>query len=198
MNFAEWVIALVVILGVVVGLKTASDWQQEGDKGGDKERVQQQTDMILQRGELFPVSQTLKDIPDNIKKERCKQSKECFKLVEALVYEARSETRKGQIAVASVILNRVEHKKFPDTIQGVITQPHQFSYLKNMHKQRKPTAKDWDKAFIVAYDVKHGIVERVSDATFYLNPKTVKRTPRWVLEYEYVMTVDNHKFYRYN
>src|SRR5690554_4329248 len=137
------------------------------------------------------------NISDKIKKERCEQSKECFKLAEALVYEARSETRKGQIAVASVILNRVEHKNFPDTIQGVITQPYQFSYLKDMHKQRKPSAADWDKAFIVAYDVKHGVVERVSDALFYLNAKSVKRIPKWAREYEYVMTVDNHTFYRY-
>lgn len=194
MNFAEWVFVLVLSLGVVAGLNAASEWQQERNK----ERAQKQVDMILQGGELFPMYQSIEDTPDKIKKERCKQSKECFKLVEALVYEARSETRKGQMAVASVILNRVDHKNFPDTIWGVVTQPYQFSYLMDMHKQRKPTAKDWDKAFIVAYDVKHGVVERVSDALFYLNPRSVKRMPRWALEYEYVMTVDNHQFYRYN
>lgn len=151
MKFTEWVTALVGSLVVVAGLVAIGNWQ--------KERAQKQVGMILQSGKLPPMCQSPEVIPDNIKKERCKQSKECFKLAEALVYEARSETRKGQIAVASVILNRVGHKNFPDTIQGVITQPHQFSYLKDMHKQRKPAAKDWDKALIVAYDVKHGVVE---------------------------------------
>ena len=193
MSFTEWAFALLLSFGVVSGLKTASDWQQERNK----ERAQKQVDVILQGVELFPMYQPLEVIPDKIKKERCEQSKECFKLVEALVYEARSETREGQIAVASVILNRVDHKNFPDTIWGVVTQPYQFSYLMDMHKQRKPTAKDWDKAFLVAYDVKHGVVERVTDATFYLNPKAVKRMPRWALEYEYVATIDNHTFYRY-
>src|SRR5690554_7668963 len=152
MNAIEWLVVLVVSLGVVAGLNAASDWQKERNE----EKAQKQVDMILQGDELFPLYQPLEDIPDKIKKERCEQSKECFKLVEALVYEARSETREGQIAVASVILNRVDHPNFPDTIQGVISQPYQFSYLMDMHKQTRPTAKDWDKAFIVAYDVKHG------------------------------------------
>lgn len=188
MKFTEWVTALVGSLVVVAGLVAIGNWQKERDK----ERAQKQVGMILQSGELPP-----EVIPDKIKKERCKQSKECFKLAEALVYEARSETRKGQIAVASVILNRVEHKNFPDTIWGVVTQPHQFSYVGFEHLQQQPSEQDWDKAFIVAYDVKHGVVERVTDATFYLNPKAVKRIPRWAREYEHVATIDSHAFYRY-
>src|SRR5690554_27287 len=193
MNAIEWLIVLVMSLVAVAGLNAAREWQQDRNE----ESAEKQVDMILQGGERFAMYQSLEDIPDRIKKERCEQSKECFKLVEALVYEARSETREGQIAVASVILNRVDHPNFPDTIQGVISQPYQFSYLMDMHKQTRPTAKDWDKAFIVAYDVKHGVVERVSDALFYLNPRSVERMPRWAKEYEYVMTVDNHTFYRY-
>ena len=193
MSFTEWVTALVGSLVVVAGLVAAGNWQQERNK----ERAQKQAGMVLQRGELPPMYQPQEVMPDNIKKERCKQSKECFKLGEALVYEARSETRKGQIAVASVILNRRDHRNFPDTIQGVITQPHQFSYVGFEHLQQQPSAADWDRALVIAYDVKNGIVERVTDATFYLNPKAVKRMPRWALEYEYVMTVDSHTFYRY-
>ena len=193
MSFTEWVTALVGSLVVVAGLVAVGNWQQERDK----ERVQQQMDRILHSGELPPMYQPLEVISDNIKKDRCKQSKECSKLAEALVYEARSETRKGQIAVASVILNRVDHKKFPDTIQGVITQPHQFSYVGFEHLQQQPSAADWDRALVVAYDVKNGVVERVSDALFYLNPKAVKRIPRWAREYEHVVTIDSHAFYRY-
>ena len=193
MNFTEWVFVLLMSLGAVAGLNAASNWQQERNK----ERAQEQMDMILQGGELFPMYQPLEVIPDKIKKERCKQSEECFKLVEALVYEARGETREGQIAVASVILNRVDHKNFPDTIWGVVTQPHQFSYVGFEHLQQQPSEQDWDKASIVAYDVKHGVVERTTDALFYLNEKAVKRIPRWAREYEYVVTIDNHTFYRY-
>ena len=188
MSFTEWATALVGSLVVVAGLVAAGKWQQERDK----ERVQNQTNIILHSGELPP-----EVISDKIKKERCKQSKECLKLAEALVYESRSESYTGALAVASVILNRKDHPNFPSTIQGVISQPHQFSYLKDMHRQTSPRQADWDRAYAIAYDVKYGVVERVSDALFYLNAKSVKRMPRWAREYEYVMTVDNHTFYRY-
>ena len=193
MSFTEWATALVGSLVVVAGLVAVGNWQQERGK----ERVQEQMGRILHSGELPPMNQPPEVMPDNIKKERCRQSKECFKLAEALVFEARGETRKGQIAVASVILNRVDHKKFPDTIWGVVTQPHQFSYVGFEHLQQQPSAVDWGRALVIAYDVKNGIVERVTDATFYLNPKAVKRIPRWAREYEHVATIDNHAFYRY-
>src|SRR5690554_1185755 len=169
MNAIEWLIVLVMSLVAVAGLNAAREWQQDRNE----ERAQKQVDMILQGGELFPMYQSLEDIPDKIKKERCEQSKECFKLVEALVYEARSEPREGQIAVASVILNRVDHPNFPDTIQGVISQPYQFSYVGFEHLQQQPSEQDWERAFIVAYDVKHGLVERLDGVYFYLNKQTL-------------------------
>ena len=43
-------------------------------------------------------------------------------LAEALYFEARGETIKGQFAVAEVILNRVESGRFPDNVCGVINQ----------------------------------------------------------------------------
>ena len=43
-------------------------------------------------------------------------------LAEAIYFEARGESIKGQFAVAEVILNRVDSRSFPDTVCGVITQ----------------------------------------------------------------------------
>ena len=40
----------------------------------------------------------------------------------AIYFEARSESTSGQLAVASVIRNRVESKKFPDSVTEVVTQ----------------------------------------------------------------------------
>ena len=48
-------------------------------------------------------------------------------LVEALYHEARSEDMIPMLAVANVILNRVKHKKFPNTICKVV---HQGKYWK--------------------------------------------------------------------
>lgn len=40
--------------------------------------------------------------------------------------EARGEPEQGQVAVAHVILNRVAHRQWPDTVKGVVTQDGQF------------------------------------------------------------------------
>lgn len=48
-------------------------------------------------------------------------------LARAINGEARGETYEGQVAVGAVILNRVAHSSFPNTIAGVIYQPGAFT-----------------------------------------------------------------------
>ena len=194
MNAIEWAAVFILVSALLVGGNVARDWQNERYNI----RQQEQLDLFPNGIELFPdVGVIRQDVPEEIKKEECKASRECYKLAEALVYESRSESYMGALAVASVILNRKDHPNFPNTIQGVINQPYQFSYLLDMHKQIRPRQADWDRAYIIAYDIKKGVVQRVTDALFYLNEKAVKRVPRWAKEYEYVATIDNHTFYRY-
>lgn len=45
--------------------------------------------------------------------------------------EANGEPYIGQVGVASVILNRVKHPKFPNTVAGVIYQPGAFESVSN-------------------------------------------------------------------
>lgn len=55
--------------------------------------------------------------------------RQCMKT--AIYHEARGEPVEGQLAVALVIFNRTGSEKFPDTICGVITEPEQFTFVKN-------------------------------------------------------------------
>ena len=74
-----------------------------------------------------------------------KYSEQDLKLMANAVYgEARGEPYEGQVAVAAVILNRVEHPDFPDTVGGVIFQPLAFTavadgqiWLSRMNGQKK-------------------------------------------------------------
>jgi spore germination cell wall hydrolase CwlJ-like protein len=50
-------------------------------------------------------------------------------MIEAIHFEAKGESTHGKVAVANVILNRVDSRRFPDTICEVVYQPKQFSYL---------------------------------------------------------------------
>ncbi len=52
-------------------------------------------------------------------------------LVEAIYFEARSESNIGQLAVANVILERVRHEDFPSTICNVV---HEWKYYPQLHR----------------------------------------------------------------
>ena len=132
---------------------------------------------------------------DDEKRILCEQLNECKKLAEAVVFEARSESRQGMRAVASVIMNRVDSPRFPNTVQAVIMQDRQFSYLQDMHKQKTPTDDDWQLAYVVAYNIKHGEVNRTTEADHYLNPSKVKRLPMWAKVYKQTDIIGSHHFY---
>jgi spore germination cell wall hydrolase CwlJ-like protein len=122
----------------------------------------------------------------------CNAWEDCKLLAELIVYEARSEPLEGKRLVAKTVLNRVEHKSWPDTIKGVIYEPKQFSYIEDMHRQRTPTDGDWLEASSVAFDVLHGTIDVESTATFY-HERSIK--PFWADHKEMVADVGNHKFY---
>ena len=60
--------------------------------------------------------------------------------------EARGCTRDNQIKCAWVVVNRVDDERFPDTIQGVLSQPHQFHGY-------DPTYPVTDELYNIAFDV---------------------------------------------
>lgn len=101
--------------------------------------------------------------------------------------EARGESYTGQVAVGAVILNRVQHASFPDTIAGVIYQPGAFTAL-NDSNWSKPIA---DSARKAAQDCINGW-DPSGGAIYYYNPK--KTTNKWMLSRPVVKTIGNHKF----
>lgn len=151
---------------------------------------------IIERGFVPPIIlQETETETDLIIPRTKKCLKECQLIAEAIVYEARSESDSGKLKVASVILNRADHNRFPNSISQVIHQPYQFSYLRDMHKQQTPSKYDWD----VAYDVANYALDgnRNTEALFYLNPDVVKVLPKWALVYSYLETEGNHDFYTF-
>lgn len=128
------------------------------------------------------------------KTKRCKHDRQCWKMAEAIVWEARGESILGQVGVAYVIKNRVEDSRWPDDVFGVVRQKAQFSYVRDWHKQTPPSDRDWNKALSVAYDVLNENIEDITNGATHYHTKTV--APKWKDGVEYVLTVDNHHFYR--
>ncbi len=84
------------------------------------------------------------------------------KLIEA---EARGESYKGQVAVGAVVLNRVDHPSFPDTIAGVIYQKGAFSCVNDSNWSVAPT----ETSLKAARDCLNGW-DPSGGAIYYFNP----------------------------
>ena len=106
--------------------------------------------------------------------------------------ESRGEPFEGQIAVGNVVLNRVRHKSYPNTIYGVIfDRKHgtQFSPVSFGTIYNKPSA----SAVIAAKICLEGY--SLSDSVlFFMNPRI--STTNWISKNRpYVFTIGNHEFY---
>jgi len=95
-------------------------------------------------------------------------------------HESRGEPVEGQIAVAYVTMNRVEHDHWPETICDVVYQKHQFSWVK-LKKDHTPRNEDlWETAQYVARNVYEGLVpDNTNGSVFYhanyVNPSWAKK-----------------------
>jgi len=74
-------------------------------------------------------------------------------LARAVHAEAKGEPYEGKVAVAAVILNRVEHPEFPNTIAGVIYEPLAFQVVANGTINQKAD----EVSLQAAYDALHGV-----------------------------------------
>ena len=108
-------------------------------------------------------------------------------LAKLISAEARGEPYEGQVAVGAVVLNRVKHPSFPDTIPGVVYQKGAFSAVTDMNWSQ-PVA---DSAYKAARDALNGW-DPSGGAIYYYNPKT--STNKWITSRPVIKYIGNHKF----
>lgn len=101
--------------------------------------------------------------------------------------EARGEPYSGQVAVGAVVLNRVEHPSFPNTIAGVIYQSGAFSCIDD-GQFNEPVA---ESAYRAARDALNG-ADPSGGAIYYFNPATA--TSKWIWSRPLIVTIGKHRF----
>lgn len=101
--------------------------------------------------------------------------------------EARGEPYEGQVAVGAVIMNRISHPSFPNTLSGVIYQPGAFSCLYD-GGINAPVA---DSAYKAAREAINGS-DPSGGAIYYYNP--AKTTNKWIWSREVIATIGGHRF----
>ncbi|HNX14266.1 MAG TPA: spore cortex-lytic enzyme [Oscillospiraceae bacterium] len=111
-----------------------------------------------------------------------------YKLLARLISaEGRGEPYTGMVAIGAVILNRVKHPSFPNTISGVIYQSGAFTALTDGNFNQPVI----DSAYKAARDALNGW-DPSGGAIYYYNP--AKTSNRWMRSRPVIVTIGGHVF----
>ena len=108
-------------------------------------------------------------------------------LAKLIAAEARGESYVGQVAVGAVVLNRVAHPSFPDTVAGVIYQKGAFSCINdsNWSVSATETSRKAARDCINGWDPSGG-------AVYYFNPR--KTNDAFMHSRPVITVIGNHNF----
>lgn len=101
--------------------------------------------------------------------------------------ESRGEPYSGQVAVGAVVLNRMQHPSFPNTLAGVIYQPGAFSCLKD----GQINAPVYDSAKKASRDAVNGW-DPSGGAIYYYNP--AKTSNKFMISRPVITVIGGHRF----
>lgn len=113
-------------------------------------------------------------------------------LAKNIYHEARGEGLAGKIAVAQVTVNRMESKRFQNTICGVVYAPSQFSWTLDKRK-RVRDQQAWQASVSIARAVLTQAVRLPHFPALYFHTPQVN--PRWNRDKTVVARIGNHIFY---
>lgn len=108
-------------------------------------------------------------------------------LAQVVYGEARGESYKGQVAVAAVVLNRMDNDAFPDTMYGVVFQKNAFTCVSDGQYYLTPNR----TAYQAALEAMHGS-DPTGGCLYYWNPATA--TSSWIWTRRIETTIGNHVF----
>jgi len=122
-----------------------------------------------------------------------------FYMADTLYCEARGEGRVGMMAVADVIMNRVESKRWPNSVYEVTRQKYQFSCVNDGKAQTLKIDEDseeYELALYISQRVLSGKSPRITHATHY---HTTAIKPTWSKSQQIAKLglIGNHVFYAY-
>ena len=101
--------------------------------------------------------------------------------------EARGEPYAGQVAVGAVVLNRIKHPSFPNSLSGVIYQSGAFTCLTDGQFDKAVS----DSAYKAAQDAMNGW-DPSGGAIYYFNPATASSS--WIWSRPLIVTIGKHRF----
>ena len=116
-------------------------------------------------------------------------------LAGAVYFESRGEPLDGQLAVAQVVINRAEDRRWPASYCGVVYQRAQFSFVRGGRMpQINTSSAAWGRAVSIARIAHDGMWESEAADAVYFHANYVR--PRWSRSKTRPTQIDTHVFYR--
>jgi hypothetical protein len=132
--------------------------------------------------------------------ETIKASKEITCLAQNIYFEARSESEQGQLAVGFVVMNRVAHKHYPNSICGVVKQGGekrryrcQFTWWCDGRSDTPINEKAWQRSLELARVIYRGHAEDPTDGALWYHADYV--SPQWSASLVSGKKIGQHLFY---
>jgi hypothetical protein len=128
-----------------------------------------------------------------------KGGKQWYCLAQALYFEARGESIKGQFAVAEVILNRKDSKDFPNSVCGVVNQGSskrhkcQFSYMCDGQFEIVSEKQAFEISGKIAKIMLRGAPRKLTTGATFYHSRNV--SPRWSKKFHKTASIGHHYFY---
>ena len=127
-----------------------------------------------------------------------------------MYHEARNQGTAGRLAVSAVVMNRVNDKRFPNTVCEVVLQSQmkkswktglpipirnrcQFSWYCDGKSDIPTDSKTWDQSMLLAERVLDNFYPDITEGALWYHSDAVK--PYWSKQLNRTVTIDNHLFY---
>lgn len=106
--------------------------------------------------------------------------------------EAKGESYAGKVAVATVVLNRVDHPDFPNTIEDVIYERSASGHYAFSPVQDGAINRSADQEAFKAVDEAIAFRGQGNGSIYFFNPRTA--TNDWIRSREVTTVIGNHRF----
>lgn len=157
------------------------DSQQSEQQQSPAEPTDNQTQTEQSTVEETPIEPTSVNVPNGF-------SQNDIQLMAQAVYgEARGEPYEGQVAVAAVILNRLQSPIFPDSVAGIIYEPLAFTAVADGQIYLTPD----ETSRRAVLDAINGW-DPTGEAIYYFNPDTA--TSSWIWSRPQIKQIGKHIF----
>ena len=148
---------------------------------------------------LFPSTVTASD-----------ENGDTFCLAQNIYFEAGNQPLAGKIAVAHVVLNRLEHKSYPNNVCGVVYQAKlreswagnmipirnqcQFSWYCDGKSDEPLDTKTWLEVLRIARDIQDGAWADITEGATHYHATRVN--PYWADSLNETVVINEHIFYK--